>query len=136
MSSCPRCGTFIPSKSKGQPGRARIWCSENCRKRALDDEKRAVCEDCGTVLGTGSGFNGANKPKTCRKCLHKRVGTARRAQVEAVAAMYNEGLTMREIAKELGYGPRSIPGVQLREARRLGLITTYRYKAYEEALNG
>jgi DNA-binding transcriptional regulator LsrR (DeoR family) len=42
--------------------------------------------------------------------------------------MYREGMTQREIARELGYGPNSIPP-EITEARRLGLIG-YRNRGY------
>lgn len=46
--------------------------------------------------------------------------------------MFNEGMTHREIAEELGYGPGSDPGMVIAEARRLGLIR-YRRACYDKA---
>jgi hypothetical protein len=54
---------------------------------------------------------------------------AHAARVEDVAEMYREGVPLREIAREFGYGPNSVPS-EVIEARRRGLIG-YRYHAYE-----
>lgn len=110
-------------------GRQRQWCSENCRKRACDDRMRAPCPECGEPMSVRSAYRHKGRSQmSCRACCRKREAAAQRARVEDVAEMYREGLSMREIAAELGYGPNSKPW-EVTEARRLGLIG-YRNRGY------
>jgi DNA-binding NarL/FixJ family response regulator len=57
----------------------------------------------------------------CLSCHREREAAAHLARVEDVAEMYREGMSMKEIAATLGYGPNSIPP-QVHEAFKLGLL--------------
>lgn len=70
--------------------------------------------------------------RLCMACHVEDGKVARRCRLEDVAVMYREGMSYREIARELGYAPSSIPP-EIGEARSLGLIG-YRYKACERRL--
>ena len=111
-------------------GRQTKWCSENCRKRACDASHRSQCADCGGDMGTRSGFARPHPNVFCRDCWTRREARAHRARIEDVAEMYREGFTYREMAAELGYGPKSVCP-EVHEARRLGLIG-YRNNGWAE----
>ena len=95
------------------------------RRRAYDREaaqrNRATCGVCGGPCGAGT----AGKALRCAECVQ----VAHEAAIALVARMYNEGRSTREICDALGYGPKSQPGLLIRECRRRGLIG-YRYGAY------
>lgn len=110
--ACQRCGGPLT-------GRQKQWCSDNCRKRACDNRARGLCIDCGDPLGPRSAWVGTER---CRPCRFKREAAAHRLRVEDVAEMYREGMSMREIARTLGYGDNSNPH-EITEAFRLGLLT-------------
>ena len=78
----------------------------------------------------GSGWPSAAKPEHCDACRKELDAVARRARIEHVAEMIREGLSYREIAAKLGYGPNSRPP-EVTEAHRLGLVG-YRYRGYGE----
>jgi hypothetical protein len=65
---------------------------------------------------------GAAVPRLVRRAVY--------ARLEDVAQMYREGLSIREIARELGYGPNSQPP-HVTQCFRLGLLRPdeYRYPA-------
>jgi transposase len=92
-------------------------------------EKDRVAGTCSVCGGSMHGNTVRKGGETCKSCHQRREATARRARVEDVAEMFREGMSYREIAEALGYGPNSQPP-QVTEARRLGLIG-YRYSAYE-----
>lgn len=125
MAICPRCGDpALPDRL----GRPRKWCSGRCRRAACEEAKRKSCPDCGEPMGTGTVWRDHEVCGACRRRIEAR---AHRARVEDVAEMYREGMSHREIAAELGYGPNSMPH-EIIEARRLGLIG-YRNKGWGKA---
>jgi DNA-binding CsgD family transcriptional regulator len=105
-------------------GRQRAWCSDGCRKRAHEQARRAMCPNCGDPMGVGSGYP-KEPPKQCRKCTDADRAEAHERHVQEVARLYNLGLTVKEIALELGFGPSSSPPA-MTEAHRRGLIS-YRH---------
>lgn len=123
MFTCEWCGATIPPKVPGTAGRQRKrFCEENCRKRAWDATQAPLtCDGCG-----GPRSRHAERCLSCEKAVKRR---AQDAQAEDVAEMYNAGMSIKEIGRELGYGEHSIPGRALDNARALGLID-YRYGAY------
>lgn len=124
MSDCARCGASLPDKPAGHPGRPRKWCSDNCRKRAWENENdRAPCADCGELMGTRS----RNRSERCRTCHDRREAAARRARLEDVAEMYRSGMPCREMAEQMGWSRTSDVGVLVNAARKAGLLTEYRY---------
>jgi hypothetical protein len=94
----------------------------NRRQRESQARLRRPCPNCGGLMARSS--------ESCRACEFAARKRARLARLEDVAAMYNEGLPIREIAQEIGYGPNSIPP-EMTGARRLGLIG-YRYDGWNE----
>lgn len=93
------------------------------RKAASDVRTRKVCPTCGGQMGPrrcGS--------EQCRKCADEQRARGFECRLDDVAEMYREGMSLREIARELGYGPNSTPP-EVTEARRRGLLTDYRYEA-------
>jgi transposase len=80
------------------------------------------CPRCG---GKMSGATARRNGEACRECYLTIARRGRDERVEDVAAMYREGLPIKEIARQLGYGLNSTPP-ELTEARRRGLIG-YRY---------
>jgi DNA-binding CsgD family transcriptional regulator len=129
MRVCERCSAPIPAgKNRGTR-----YCSDNCRKRACDDRKRAPCIDCGTPMGCRTAWSNNCDPaprERCMACHRKREKAAHAARLEHVAAMYREGMTMREIARALGYGPNTTAG-EVTKAFQSGLLRPdeYRYAA-------
>lgn len=74
---CKCCGNEVFKKKS-----TARFCSEKCRKHYWRHhiEPRAVCEDCGTLLGVGSMANIRNKGQKpfCQSCsMFRRVGTGR-----------------------------------------------------------
>lgn len=126
MSVCQREGCDTPLTPS-----QRKWCSENCRKRACDASHRATCVDCGKPMADRSGWRHNDWPNDRHQACENARRTALRLQrVGRVAEMYNAGLTMREIARALGYGENSKPP-EVTAARKLGLIG-YRNRGYEQ----
>jgi hypothetical protein len=80
----------------------------------------ATCPNCG-----GKMVAERHGAESCRRCYEEAVARGREERIRDVAAMYREGLPVKEIARQLGYGLNSTPP-ELTEARRRGLIG-YRY---------
>lgn len=101
------------------------------RHRARQEKYRPKdfypCERCDGQISGSAYRHGSRR---CYACRRKQEQTAVDLRIDDVAEMYREGMSQREIAKALGYGPNSHPP-ELTEARRRGLIG-YRYKAYED----
>lgn len=125
---CIQCGEeFQPTHGKQEA------CSEECarkrhsaRKRLSADAHRAYCPDCGDPLAAGSEWKGWIRCKDC--CLaHEKARTEEKwARIEALWA---DGLSMREIAKELGTTPATI-GVTINGMRHAGRSVPYRHDGY------
>lgn len=94
------------------------------RRRQLEsnDRLKEPCPRCGKPK--------SHRSEYCQPCFAEIIKAGHRCKVEDAAEMYREGMSMKEIALAFGYGPNSKPP-EVAEARRLGLITSYRYKAYE-----
>lgn len=67
---CQGCGTALPPQT--WQGRARIWCSDKCRKTQYAGE----CIDCGKKLN-GSDGRGPNAAKRCVQCAGIATGAER-----------------------------------------------------------
>lgn len=107
---CQRCNRSLV-------GAQQKWCSENCRKRHWEQANRPLCPRCGAPMQSAAG---RQSTATCRACWIDLIHAQHRSRLERVAAMYRAGLSTREIATRLGYGPLWPP--EITEARRLGLI--------------
>jgi len=123
---CQRCGEEIPPTESRRGQYNRKWCSETCRKRACAERHRRPCPDCGEPMAEGSAWSSSEPRERCESCHLKREAMAWQARLEDVAAMYNEGMTLSEIAVMLGYKPTSHPP-EITYARQAGLLTSYRY---------
>jgi hypothetical protein len=124
--TCQRCGDPLS-------GRQRMWCSENCRKRACDDRNRAACVDCGEPMGVRSAFAHNDRPnERCRGCEDAMRAAGHEATLMRVVDMYRRGMRMREIASALGWSEGSKPSKMIDEARKRGLIG-YRHRGYGNA---
>lgn len=117
---CKNCKGPLPEPARGQPGRPRQYCSENCRKRLWEWEHRTPCVVCGELVWSGD---------YCPEHAANRRGHALRLQ--QIEEMYNAGVAVREISRVLGLSRTSILGREFAELRRAGRIG-YRYKAYAE----
>jgi transposase len=85
----------------------------------------SLCPECGGRMN-----HERNGTRRCRSCYEAREKRAVYARLEDVAQMYRDGLSIREIARELGYGPNSQPP-HVTQCFRLGLLRPdeYRYPA-------
>lgn len=81
MSVCKGCGTELPPKTK--PGRARVWCTDRCRKQTLYSRP---CVDCGKPLN-GSDGTGPDAPERCVSCAAKVSGAARKVWTREACVM-------------------------------------------------
>lgn len=123
------CTNEVPPQLR-KAGAPKRYCSDNCRKRACDERHRARCIDCNKPLAPRSGWPAEHPNDRCRACHREREAKAHRARLEDVAAMFNEGMSMAEIASELGYGPGVMPK-EVTLARQAGLIG-YRNRGWED----
>jgi hypothetical protein len=129
--ACHHCGGELPVPLIVN-GRPRLYCSENCRKRATDDRKRASCRQCGKVLSAGSAWNGpGHGHQLCRSCEGKRRLAENEEKLVLVERMYKAGASYQEIAIALGWSPTSKPGELVRQLRQQGRIG-YRKPSYAQ----
>lgn len=94
------CGTPVPLGKRGHP---RKWCSDRCRK----NQYRLPCLDCGAPCNPRANCNGQH----CSACARRISGEKGKARGDAiraeVAALWSEGLTMREINAAMGWKAHS-----------------------------
>jgi hypothetical protein len=101
-------------------GRPRIYCSDNCQKRATEDRHRARCEDCGAVLGTGSRWDGFRRCHPCDRAFRR---WRHEVLLSIVEGCWHDGWLHREIAVGVGrddHGTSVNP--ELAELRKRGRI--------------
>ncbi len=124
--TCHGCGVPLPPNRA--PGRARKWCSDPCRKRAL---YAGTCESCGGPTDGSQGRVAA--PKRCVVCTPRaaaaRAGwtAIRDAHYHEVQRLWRAGLTMREIAARMDTTKPTV-GTWLYRMRRDGWDVPYRYR--------
>lgn len=93
------------------------------RRTVSDLFHMPACPSCGEPKTCGGAVQ-------CRACETANRAAERAERLERVAQMWDAGMTTREIADALGYGPNSAPGL-LSELRKSGRID-YRYAAWRE----
>lgn len=118
--TCGRCEReFTAAKATAR------YCSENCRKRACDDRRRASCAECGRPLSAGSANHYDRPFKLCTDCS----ATARRAKMAARDRQFEEwwaaGLTLQDIADRMGWSREHV-GMEFDRARTRGADLPYR----------
>ena len=121
--TCQGCGATGAEQVRGGP---RKWCSEKCRKRQYD----RACIDCGArTSGTDPGRHGGR----CKPCgdaaidYFARPGSVQARETrERIAAMWQDGQSMREICEALGYSKGHL-GVAIWRMRQAGYDVPYRY---------
>lgn len=124
---CEWCDGPIAVKAPSAPGRQRTrFCSDNCRKRSWENMARATCPACGELMGAGTAW-ASKSTRLCLECERAERSASHDANVQKVARLYNAGMSIKEIGRELGYGENSVPGMLVQEARRRGLLDSYRY---------
>jgi len=116
MLTCAGCGKRFRWVCK--KGSLPKWCSDRCRKRTLYS---GVCVDCG---GRTYGDRYSAGPiKRCKYCAHailiQNTKAASRCRRDEIVAMWAEGLSIREIAEELGSKYGSM-GSEIGRLRREG----------------
>lgn len=94
-------------------------------KRAWEDGQRANCEDCGCLLGMGSSMP-CRKAGKCRSCHQLSRVEQVESRARRIEALWAEGLTLRQIAAELGWTVNHI-SVEIQNLREKGYNLPYRY---------
>jgi hypothetical protein len=113
---CPWCGGPVPLATR----RPRIYCSENCRKRAYEDRHRPACVDCGAILGCGVK---PGQSARCRDCYDAFRTWSHEVLLSIVEGCWHDGWRHREIAVGVGrddHGASVSP--ELAELRKRGRI--------------
>lgn len=113
--NCPTC--HQPFETRGGQRR---YCSEGCRPVAMPGE----CDSCGKRLRTGTSIR-------CYACRLAVERAARELRLGELERLWAEGLSMEEIAAQLGTTVNSL-GVTMARARRAGRDLPYRYSRYDE----
>lgn len=110
----PSCSNPV---EQDQTGRPKLHCSRNCQQRHWDETMgRAVCESCGEPMGVGSRHRDYRRCDGCRRAADRERVEARYRRIQA---LWDEGLTLREIATALGM-TRGCVGQDANRMRREG----------------
>ena len=93
------------------------------QKRAWDEAHRLPCEICGVLTAKHAAEVGDRIVRCSQHSAQREAGRARRARIEK---LWNEGLSMAEIAEEIGSTKGSI-NVEIVRMRGMGYDLPYRY---------
>lgn len=121
--TCGVCNVELRSAGRGPTPK---WCKKHRNTRAARPQKRLAdygrferektpCESCGRPCGKTS--------KRCRRCFHEACEVKR----ERIVKLWATGLTMGEIAREIGTTKGSV-SVQINTMRAKGYDLPYRHK--------
>lgn len=104
------------------PDRTREWnrssnAGRNAYKRSIAKTSGAApCEDCGAKMGEGSLWRRNRRCRSCETARQNELRDQRRAEIEA---LFNEGLTNKEIAEAIGSTANAV-GSEISYMRRGG----------------
>lgn len=122
---CAGCENEVPPKAPGSPGRPRKWCSENCRKRAHENEIVGACKDCGRGMPRRWVYD---ERQRCRECYLASSERRMEARAQIIADMWQDGLLIREIADAMGWEMSHMQVEFDRIRRRYPDLLPYRYR--------
>lgn len=125
-------GCERPVKSKGLCNthyaewfRLQNGALENERKRRWERSHRLPCPQCGTPMGAGTAradgtpSSKGKKYAMCRACRNRLVAEQSRANRSRIEELWNQGLSLKEIAAELEWTTGAI-GVEIARMRNAG----------------
>lgn len=104
---------------------------ENARKRRHEKTRRAVCIDCGELLGAGSAYP-SNPALRCHPCSASLVAKRVDDRARKIEEWWAEGLTVKQIGARLAWSTNRV-GVELHKLRERGHNLPYRRVPSEPA---
>lgn len=105
---CEGCGVALPADVH----HTRRYCSDNCRKRTHEKAHPRHCQRCGVVV--------ARTAKRCIDCDFELRAIAQEARWHHIKTLWDAGLSMDEIAPQVGRANRNALGVEMHRMKVAG----------------
>lgn len=110
---CKGCTKELPPRAPGTVGRTRLWCSDNCRKRAHEREVVARCPDCSKGMPRGFVSHGYSRCVECHRAADRRWFEARAG---IIADLWEDGAKCSTIAEAFDWTTTQL-GVEMARIR-------------------
>jgi hypothetical protein len=104
--ACERCGGELPNVHGN-----RRYCSDHCRRRAWDARQPNSCPECGGERDI--------RARVCARCQRATWTKKRVERYDKLAALWAEGLTIKQLAVEFGKS-ENVMGGMICHARKAG----------------
>jgi IS30 family transposase len=118
-----------PEKTQEKWRRENADPKRKAAKRAHEKACRRNCDDCGDLLGAGSGYPGACE-RFCPTCWHLREAERVDKRARQIETWWADGWSLREIQDRLGWSKGHV-AMEFHHLRALGYDLPYRRKHHK-----